>query len=264
MNSLQVKKADGTPSELLISPGNHDISNAIGHPKIPAAHVDASVMANIYNYAYKPSTPKTGATYRYSTDKINYSKTVKGVYFVFLNIWPDTDTRTWIGSDIKDVKAPVVILTHDQPDIESKHLSDYDSDPTAKQYVFTAKFENLVTDKAPQGVGTTVSSEPQQQALTSFLKANTKIKAYFHGNSNWNEFYTYTGIPTGSISLPVFRVDSPMKGEISATDEKKLSFQLVTINTSTMQMTVRECLWNSAATASSPLVWGDSKTISLK
>jgi hypothetical protein len=47
-------------------------------------------------------------------------------------------------------------------------------------------------------------------------------------------------------------------------DETKLSFQLVTIDTDTKMMTVRECLWNSnPKNPLSPVAWGASITISL-
>jgi len=55
-----------------------------------------------------------------------------------------------------------------------------------------------------------------------------------------------------------------MKGNISGSDETKLSFQLISIDTKTKTMTVRECLWNSTPTnPSAPIVWGATTTISL-
>jgi hypothetical protein len=96
----------------------------------------------------------------------------------------------------------------------------------------------------------------------AWLKLHKNIVAYFHGNDNRNEFYTYTG-PDNDISLNVFRVDSPMKGTISgidATDGKgdptKLSFQVITIDSAKNSMTVREYLWNTRT-------WGVSTTVSL-
>ena len=53
-----------------------------------------------------------------------------------------------------------------------------------------------------------------------------------------------------------FRVDSPIKGRYSEMDESKLSFQVVTIDTRAMTMTVRERLWTAAA-------WGDSNTVNI-
>jgi hypothetical protein len=97
-----------------------------------------------------------------------------------------------------------------------------------------------------------------------FLKKHANIRAYFHGNSNWNEFYTYKG-PDNDISLPVFRVDSPMKGRYSAKDETLLSFQLITIDAEKQEMTVRECLWNTEpANTHQKTTMGKSATISLK
>ncbi|HZR22634.1 MAG TPA: hypothetical protein VFA59_03535, partial [Vicinamibacterales bacterium] len=84
--------------------------------------------------------------------------------------------------------------------------------------------------------------------------------AYFHGNSNWNEFYDWHG-PDNDITLHVFRLDSPMKGKESSKDERKLSFQVATIDMVKGELTVRECLWN---TAPNTLAWGAHKTISIR
>jgi hypothetical protein len=97
-----------------------------------------------------------------------------------------------------------------------------------------------------------------------FLKKHANIKAYFHGNSNWNEFYTYKG-PDKDVNLPVFRVDSPMKGKYSGKDETLLSFQLITIDPQKQEMTVRECLWNTVpGNVRQKTMVGKSATISIK
>ena len=49
----------------------------------------------------------------------------------------------------------------------------------------------------------------------------------------------------GTLALHCFRVDSPMKGDVSANDETRLSFQLATIDMTTRRMTVREVLYNA-------------------
>jgi hypothetical protein len=55
-----------------------------------------------------------------------------------------------------------------------------------------------------------------------------------------------------------------MKGKYSSKDETKLSFQVISIDTNSLIMTVRECLWNTDPfNEAKPLQWGDSKTISL-
>ena len=95
----------------------------------------------------------------------------------------------------------------------------------------------------------------------AFLGRHPNITAYFHGNSNWNEFYDWTG-PNASAMLHTFRVDSPMKGHFSATDETKLSFQIATIDTAARTLTVREVLWNAEPQRpNSPVSWGGSTTV---
>src|SRR5262249_18067092 len=91
------------------------------------------------------------------------------------------------------------------------------------------------------------------------------IVGYFHGNSNWNEFYTWTG-PDGDVALNVFRADSTMKGKNSGKDETKLSFQVVTYDVTTKTLTARECLWNARGrsdTDETAVAWGALRTVSL-
>ena len=94
-----------------------------------------------------------------------------------------------------------------------------------------------------------------------FVESHPQIKAYFHGDCNYNEFYEWKGI-NGTVSLPVFRVDSPMKGEYSSRNENLLSYQVVCIDTDNKIITVRECLWNKNGFTS--ITWGEVKTISYK
>jgi hypothetical protein len=53
-----------------------------------------------------------------------------------------------------------------------------------------------------------------------------------------------------------------MKGKSSAKDESKLAFEIVSINTISKILTVREVLWN-AATSATVLKWGQSINIKL-
>jgi hypothetical protein len=101
----------------------------------------------------------------------------------------------------------------------------------------------------------------EQRDLERFLARHRNVTAYFHGNSNWNEFYDWHG-PSHLVTMHTFRVDSPMKGAVSAGDETRLSFQVATIDTLTHDLTVSECLWN--ADPMKPAVsWGESRTVSL-
>jgi len=224
-------------------------------------------MVSIYNAMIKPSTAKTNATYNYTTDKINYSKDVVGVHLMFVNIWPDSAARVWMTSDLSKVSSttPVIIFTHDQPDIETKHLTNPNGTHTINS---TDKFENIVAEVCKDGTTTSAATTIEQKAFVAFLQAHPNIKAYFHGNDNKNEFYVYKG-PDNNVSLKVFRVDSPMKGSVSGIDaadgigdETKISFQVIAIDGASKTLTVRECFWNTTG-ATSPLVWGANSTISL-
>ena len=267
-NGITLKNPNNEKAALWLACGNHDISNAIGYTKLMQPLTDASAMVNIYNFMMSPSEPRTNSTFNYMTDKISYSKNIVGVHLLFVNMWPDSAQRIWMENDLTTTSntTPVIIFTHDQPDCEAKHFTNpngsHDINPTDK-------FENILDERLKDG--STIDSETaiEQRNMVAFLKSHPNIKAYFHGNDNWNEFYVYKG-PDSTINLNVFRVDSPMKGTISGLeapdeigDETKLSFQTIVIDGYSKTMTVRECLWNTSG-ATSPLVWGETSTISLK
>ncbi len=267
IKGITLKNGAGQNTGFWFTPGNHDVSNAIGiwYPMNPLT--DPNAMVNIYNMMLSPVNPLTNSTYSYPTDKINYSKDIVGVHCMFINIWPDSVARIWMESDLTKVSSttPVILFAHDPPDIEAKHLTNPNGDHGINA---TDKFENVVAEVFKDGTGYKGTSTIEQKNLVAFLQAHKNIKAFFHGHDNYNQFYTYTG-PDNTISLPVFRVDSPMKGQISGPeapdgigDETKLSFQVIVIDGTAKKITVRECLWNTTG-AASPLVWGISSTISL-
>lgn len=256
--------AGGRPVPLLLVPGNHDVSNAIGSPSTLVPATDATALAEIYNRMMHPAVPRTKDTYRYATDKVCYSRDVGGAHAVFLTMWPDRAMRAWIDDDLKAVSAatPVFLFCHDQPDVETKHLTN----PNGNHEVNSRdKFENVVTDICADGTTVEVPSTIEQRALAAWLKTHRNIVGYFHGNSNWNEFYTWHG-PDNDIALAVFRADSPIKGKVSGKDETRLSFQVVTYDLEAKTLTSRECLWNArggADTDATPVAWGAVQTISL-
>jgi hypothetical protein len=261
-----LKGQNHQPTKLLIVPGNHDISNAIGFTKKMVPATDPTVMVEIYNRMLKPATPLNNKAFDYAKHKINYSKDIGGIHFMFITLWPDSAERIWMARDLKKVsaKTPVIIFTHDQPTCEAKHFSN----PKAPgKFTQGNKFENLVTEvykEGPEPLKDEQATDKEQRGWVSFLKQHPNIKAYFHGNSNWNEFYDYKG-PDNDVNLPVFRVDSPMKGKYSAKDETKLSFQLISLDPINKRLTVRECLWNTKpGNAKQAVIFGESRTISLK
>lgn len=259
VDSLTIKTNQNQRSEIWLLPGNHDVSNAIGHFKIPTANTDNASMVGIYNFMF-PNNPKTSANYNFSTDKIHYSKDVDGLHFLFVQMWPDSCERIWIENDLKTVSdsTPVLLFTHDEPNVEAKHFTN----PNGKHDINpTDKFENLLGEVFKDGKSMTDSSNIEQREFTSFLKRHKNIKVYFHGNDNENRYYTYHG-PDNDVNLKIIQVDSPMKGNYSKSDEAKLSFQFVSIDAEKKVMTVRECLWNSdPSNPKKPVVWGAKTNI---
>ena len=259
----------GHPAGFLLVAGNHDVSNAIGFYRKMQPATDATSMAGIYNLMLHPATPLTATSFRYPEDKINYSRTIGGIAFLFVNIWPDSANRVWMSNELAriDSRTPVIIVCHDPPDADAAHFTNPhgNHDINSKD-----RFENLLEERSKDIRDTTAGADgkPQgdsieQLGFVAFLKAHPNIKAYFHGHNNWNQFYTYTG-PNGDVSLPTFRVDSPMKGKYSSKDETRLSFQLITIDPASKILTVRECRWNTDPThPDKPPVWGNSLTLQL-
>ena len=268
IQGLTLKNKNNQNTTLLLTCGNHDASDAIGYSKPMSPLTDASSMANIYNLMLSPVIPKTSSTYNYATDKINYSKDVQGIHFMFVNIWPDSANRVWMANDLANVSTttPVIIFTHDPPTPDPSHFTNPNG---AHDINATDQFENLLEERLKDGKTTSAPTTIEEQNFVSFLKLHPNIKAYFHGHTNYNQFYTYGGL-NSDISLPVFRVDSPIKGKISGINatngfgnETYLSFQLVTIDLSTKNLTARECRWNATG-ANSQITWGSNVTISLK
>lgn len=236
-------------------PGNHDISNAIGYPKPLSPSQDATSATELYNLTMQPAHAKTCATFNYLTDKVHYCVEQEGIRFVFMGMWPDKNMRAWYEQVFaKDTLTPAFLFTHDPPNADTKHFTNPNGDHSINA---EDKFENLLADTCSVHC-ITENATREWHALEEFIRRHPTIKAYFHGDKNYNEFYTWNGTK-GSIALPVFRVDSPMKGELSAEDEHLLSFIVATIDTQAQQLTVRECLWNTEEKTG--IAWGESRTI---
>ena len=266
LGMLRTKDHRGLKTTLLLTPGNHDASNAIGYYKPMQPFTDATSMAGIYNLMMLPAKPKSASDFDYNKDKINYSRDISGIHFMFVQLWPDSVNRVWMEQDLKNVNkaTPFIIFTHVPPAGDVKHFSNPFYPHTINA---TDKFENLLPETLSDSITTKkdkLQDIEEQRGFVAFLKRHPNIKAYFHGHENYTEFYTYKG-PDEDVALPVFRVDSPMKGESSAKDEKQLSFELISINTLNMNLTVREYFWNKdTSNTSDQSVWGKRKTISLR
>mgnify|MGYP001604390644 CR=1 FL=1 len=270
IDGLNLRDAGGRPTPLLLVPGNHDISNAIGAPTRLVPERDATALTQLYNRMLNPVVPRTPATYSYAADKINYARDFGGAHCVFLTIWPDRAARAWLERDLQQVSAttPVFLFCHDPPAIEARHLT---NPRGAHDINGTDKFENLVGDIYADGAIADDGKKPagettiEQRALAVFLKAHRNIVGYFHGHSNWTEFYTWRG-PDGDLALHVFRSDSPMKGKLSGKDETNLAFQVVAYDVTEQRLTARECLWNAPPATGGrppPVSWGLVTTVSI-
>lgn len=262
-DSITLQSRIGSKPVILLSPGNHDISNAIGYPVPLSPATDPTSMVEIFDRMLQPTVAKTNATFDYATDKVNYSRDIAGVHFQFVNMWPDSANRAWMETDLAGVPAttPVVVFTHSPPQVEAKNFTNPNG---AHDINATDGFQNLLAETFKDGTKSTDATTIEMRGFAGFLKTHRNIRAYFNGHDNFNEFGTWTG-PDNDVSLPYFRVDSPMKGNVSKGDETKLSFQLIAIDSASQKMTVREVLWNTDSTRyTASNTWGLSKTISLK
>ncbi|MCA6438468.1 MAG: metallophosphoesterase family protein [Sediminibacterium sp.] len=264
ITNLSLSNRNKQKTDLFIVPGNHDVSNTVGYYANMAPLTDASSMIGMYNLMMTPVMPRTLSTYNYATDKVHYSRDIQGVHFVFLNLWPDSSERIWMTRDLQSVSSntPVLLFMHSIPNVEARFFTN----PNNSQSINAVdKFENLLPEVFKDGAKTISDAAIiEQRAFVDFLKLHPNIKAFFHGHTNYNQFYVWQG-PDINIALNCFRADSPMKGAMSATDETKLSFQFVAIDTTSKNMTVRECLWNAnPSNPSSPVTWGASATVSIK
>lgn len=267
---LHLRDATGAPARLYLVAGNHDISNAIGYTRPLSPLRDATSAAGIYNLMLRPSTPLSSDSYDYARNRAHYSVNLRGLHLAFLNLWPDSVERTWLAADLAHVSAgtPVLLFAHDPPASDAKHFINPNG---AHDLNAVDRFENLMSDiyadgdaLPPAGTPKDAESLTAQRQFAPFLKAHANIKAYFHGHSNANQFYDWRG-PDHDVWLPTFRIDSPMKGAVSAQDETRLSFQLVTIDMASGRLTARECLWN--LTPGNPVAairFGAARTISLR
>jgi len=254
IDGLRLQDSTGKRTPLYVVPGNHDASNAVGYYK-PMVTLDKTSITGIFNLMMKPAVLKTPDTFDYVRDRMQVSHDLGGIHFVYITLWPDSRVRTWLENDLERVNAstPVFIFAHVFPDGDPKHFRN----PNGKHDINPAdQFENLLDDTF-----TDVTS--QQKGWEDFVRAHSNITAYFHGHSNWNQFYDWTG-PNHTVALHSFRVDSPMKGKFSNPDESKLSFQIATVDTAARTMTVREVLWNADPQhPEKGPAWGASTTVAL-
>lgn len=260
LQGVKTVNADGAPTTVFVVPGNHDASDAVGFYKPMTPTNDPRALIAIENLMRQPGAPLTVRTFDCNRDRLFAGTTVRGVRFQFLHIWPDSNMRARMAADIDDdPRTPVIVFTHDQPDVEAKHFINPNGAHDVNRH---DQFENLLADVFADGSSISQNSTHEQMQLESFLTRHPQITGYFHGNSNWHHGYEWNG-PHRTARIHVFRADSPMKGAVSAYDERRLSFEVVSIDPGRQIMTVRECLWKAEGAGTVAPVWGDSMTVTI-
>lgn len=260
IDSLHLLKANtNSKAALFVVPGNHDLSNAIGFHRLMQPKKDPASMLGIYNLMFPQ---KQALKFDSSINRVHYSKDIKNVHFIFLSLYPDSAERVWMEQDLKKVSTtiPVLLFAHSIPEVEPRFFENPNGIHDINE---EDKFENLVPERYKDGKDVKGETTIEQIAFTNFVKKHTNIKVYFHGHENFTQYYTYQG-PNKDINLQCIRTDSPMKGRASAKDESKLAFELVSINTNTGILTVREVLWNANANTNKTFQWGISNSMNIK
>jgi len=258
IDNNHLKKANGAKSELLVVPGNHDMSNAIGFHRPMEPKKDPASMLGIYNLMFPNNQV---SKFDSSLTRIHYSRDIKGVHFIFLSLYPDSAERVWMEKDLKKVAmtTPVFLFAHSIPDVEPRFFQN----PNGLNDINEEdKFENLVPEKYKDGKDVKGETTIEQNSFANFILQHPNIKIYFHGHENWTEYYQYHG-PKNNINLTCIRTDSPMKGRVSLKNETKLAFELITINMHTGNLDVKEVLWN-AANQVNGFQWGQMANYKLK
>jgi hypothetical protein len=279
VTGLTLKDNTGAPLPHFLTPGNHDISNALGGPEAMVPTMDPTAFVKIYNRMMNPATALTNAAFDYNLHKVFYTKVMGGVHFVFLNQWLDAEMREKLATYLNGipVTTPVVLFAHMPP--EQAGLNFRNPASNMLDFPWAGGFANYFRDKmdasnilAPATTITTATVPTKEVTdLAVFLKARTNIVAWFNGHDNFNQFRTWNGensvLITNTmtqLSIPVFRADSPMKGKDSGKDARKLSFQVVSLDPAKKLITVRECLWNKNNTPGGAIGWGVAETFSLE
>src|SRR5262249_13225661 len=123
VQALRLRAHDGAAARLFVVPRNHDLSNAVGSPTPLTPDHDATALAGIYSMMMGRTL--TAASFDAARDVVNTSRSIGGIHFVFLSIWPDSAERIWLSRDLDTVaaKTPVLLVAHDPPIADAKHFT---------------------------------------------------------------------------------------------------------------------------------------------
>jgi len=218
INGLNLFDQSSNRGALWLAPGNHDVSNAIGYYTAHGAdhrrHVDGGDLQLMLN----PAVPLTASTYnnRRQDSLLEGSRR----HSTWRSSYVARQRRAGVARERPrggNRARPCSSSCTDPPAVDSKHFIN----PNGLHDINTVdKFENLLWINSPTAPPST-PVDLEQRAFATFLKAHKNVVAYFHGHTNYTQYYDWNG-PDGDVVLHAIRVDSPMKGNYSATDETQL------------------------------------------
>jgi len=290
---LTLTNSQGQGIPVFLSPGNHDVSDAIGMiGKIATGDRDATSFVQIYNRMtpYSGKSPIATSVFTNPADytnvnlQVNYSFDVGGTHVMCVNLFPDKNILNWMTADLANVAAstPVLLFCHAPLNMAAGETKVFGNpSTTSSSAAGDIPFALTGTDSSTSYVDMNAA----KQYVADWLIAHPSVRALFSGHDNFNGATNWNGqdpnnnlIATRDAAWPgveLFRVDSPMKGDysgVSATtapltgigDETKLSFQVYSYDIATRRLTEREFLWNPNADASGTGAWsGQSVTLDL-
>ncbi len=290
---LTLTNAAGQGIPVFLSPGNHDVSDAIGmNGKIAAGNVDATSFAQIYNRMtpYSGKLPITTniftnpGDYTNVNNQVNYSFDIGGVHVLCVNMFPDKNILNWMSADIANLptSTPVFLFCHVPLNMAAGETKVFGTPTnTSNSAGADIPFKLSGTDSA----NSYVDMNAAKQYVADWLVAHGNVRALFSGHDNFNGATNWNGQDANGNLIAVrdsvwpgvtlFRVDSPMKGDVSGVsstsgslagigNETNLSFQVFSLDVANRKLTEREFQWNPTADATGNGVWsGQSVTIDL-
>jgi len=275
---LTLQDASGNGIPVFLSPGNHDINDAIGMSgKIASANVDPTSFVQIYNRMakYNGKSAISASVFtpsaNYTNYLINYSVDIGNVHFAFVNMFPDHNIQQWLNADLAKIPTttPVFLFSHAPLNMAASETKIF-GDPSAPTSSAAADIPfRLAGSNSPTSYA---DMNAAKQDVAEWLMSHPNVKALFSGHDNFNGATLWNGQdPNGNListndsqwsGVQLFRVDSPMKGDVSGVsaangigDETKLSFQVYTLDTGSGMLTEREYLWNNTANAATSGAW---------
>lgn len=283
---LTLTNSQGQGIPVFLSPGNHDISNAIGMTgKIAAGDRDTTSFVQIYNRMtpYSGKAPITTSVFDTASNytnvnlQVNYSFDVGGTHVQCVNMFPDKNILNWMTADLANVAAstPVLLFCHAPLNMATGEFKVFGNPAsTSSSAAGDIPFALTGTDSAT----TYVDMNAAKQCVATWLIAHPNVRALFSGHDNFNGATNWNGqnAENGNLIDPndaawpgveLFRVDSPMKGDFSGVsaaggfgDETKLSFQVYSYDIATRRLTEREFLWNPTADTTGTGAWSAQAT----